>query len=134
MYFEAVIFDMDGVLVDSEPAHREASRQLVAPHTLSDEEYGRYIGSMGEVFIAFLRERYGLTASDADLSARYDTLVMAELAQRRLPALDGARQLLDALRTQGDAAGACVGVAAGVGGARADRRRPRGVLRGGGRE
>jgi HAD superfamily hydrolase (TIGR01509 family) len=101
MYFEAVIFDMDGVLVDSEPAHREASRQLVAPHVLSDEEYARYVGSTGGVFMAFLRERYGLTASDAELDARYHTLVMAELHERGLPALDGARELLDALREQG---------------------------------
>ena len=101
MQFEAVIFDMDGVLVDSEPAHREASRQLIAPHQLSDEDYGRFIGSTGAMFMAFLREQYGLTASDDELDARYHTLVMAELELRGLPALDGARDLLDALRAQG---------------------------------
>lgn len=101
MHFEAVIFDMDGVLVDSEPAHREASRQLVAPQVLSDEEYARFIGSTGEVFRAFLRERYALTASDADLSRQYDALVMAELEVRGLPALDGAQELIEALRVGG---------------------------------
>lgn len=100
MRFDAVVFDMDGVLVDSEPAHREASRRLVAPHVLTDEEYDRYIGSTGEVFRAFLRERYGLVASDAEVEARYHALVMVEL-EAGLPALDGARELLDALRARG---------------------------------
>lgn len=96
-----MIFDLDGVLVDSEPAHRAASRRLVAPQEMGDEEYARFVGSATELFAAWIRERYGFDAGVAEIVGRYTALVAEELATRRLAALDGAHALLAALRARG---------------------------------
>ena len=34
---QAVIFDLDGVLVDSEPAHHAATQRLIAPGTVEEK-------------------------------------------------------------------------------------------------
>lgn len=46
MTFGAVIFDFDGTLIDSIPAHREAIRKVAAKHGLiiTDEEFAKYNG------------------------------------------------------------------------------------------
>ncbi len=98
---KAVIFDLDGVLVDSEPAHQAASRRLVAPAVMTDEEYGAFVGSSIEAFMAWVQERFlpGLTIEE--IVACYDALVLAELRDHPPPAFDGAPELLAALRGQG---------------------------------
>jgi len=98
---EAVIFDLDGVLVDSEPAHFAAAQRLIAPNVITDVEYGRLIGASSEAFMTWVRARYGIEASIADLEGRYTDLVHEELLAQRLPALDGAEALLGALRARG---------------------------------
>jgi HAD superfamily hydrolase (TIGR01509 family) len=97
----AVIFDLDGVLVDAEPVHRAASRRLVAPHVLTDAEYAAFIGASIGAFAVWLRERYALREPPEAIAARYDTRVSAELESQRLPAFDGAHALLAALRARG---------------------------------
>ncbi len=44
--FDAVIFDMDGVLVDSEPMHVEAMREVLQPFAVpyTDADNERYFG------------------------------------------------------------------------------------------
>jgi len=98
---EAVIFDLDGVLVDSEPAHKAASRRLVAPALLSDEEYSGFVGVSLEAFIGWVRDRYALEAALEEIAARYDVLVVEEVLGARLPPLDGAVELLETLRGRG---------------------------------
>ena len=72
---EAVIFDLDGVLVDSEPAHRTASRRLVAPAVITDEEYARFVGASLDSYVAWVRERYAPVTTEEELAARYTELV-----------------------------------------------------------
>ena len=46
MRFAAVIFDMDGVLVDSEPMHVDAMRELLRPYGIpyTDSENEEFFG------------------------------------------------------------------------------------------
>lgn len=99
--FDALICDLDGVLVDSEPVHRTASQRLVAPHVLLDAEYEQFIGAAREPFMAWLIERFALTETIPALAVRYDVLVQQELARGTLPRLAGVDTLLDAAATRG---------------------------------
>src|SRR6056297_2495322 len=48
---EAIIFDMDGVLVDSEPFHREIEKKLFKRFQLNitEEEHNTYMGKASDV-------------------------------------------------------------------------------------
>ncbi len=101
----AVVFDLDGVLVDSEPAHFQASQRLVAPERIDEDDYARFTGLAIEPFMRWVREQYGLADSVAELTGRYAALVTAELRSGALEPLDGARELIAASRAAGWAVG-----------------------------
>lgn len=60
--YKAVIFDMDGVIVDSEPLHRRAIRDTFAPHgvTVLDEDLREYVGTPTAIAIQDFAERNDL--------------------------------------------------------------------------
>ncbi len=94
----AIIFDLDGVLVDSEPAHHAATLRLVAPNVVTDAEYARFVGASVESFAGWVRERFAMQTSIEDIIERYDDLVTEQLVALKLPPLDGAVELLDTIR------------------------------------
>lgn len=103
----AVVFDLDGVLVDSEPVHWRASVRLFAPHELRMEEYEPFVGLAIEPYMAWAREHFGLDASVEELTERYAEAVTAELKAAPIPPLDGARELIAATRARGLRVGLC---------------------------
>jgi HAD superfamily hydrolase (TIGR01509 family) len=94
---EAVIFDLDGVLVDTEPVHLAATRALIAPAELKDEVYERFIGTGG--FGQWLVANYDIT--DEEVHERYSGLVREALERAGLEPLDGVIELLEAIGERG---------------------------------
>ncbi|MFP3986370.1 HAD family phosphatase [Streptomyces sp. E11-3] len=97
----AVIFDLDGTLVDSEPNCFEAGRQLLARHGITDftwQDHERYIGISTAETLALWRHEYGLTAPLEELLAdknnRY--LELARTATRAYPQMYAFVELLHA--------------------------------------
>jgi HAD superfamily hydrolase (TIGR01509 family) len=95
----AVIFDLDGTLVDSEPNYYEAGRQVLAEHgvpgfTWADHE--RYVGISTLETVTLWRREYGLRASVEELLAaknrRY--LELARAATRAYPEMRAFVELL----------------------------------------
>ena len=97
----AVIFDLDGVLVDSEPAHHAATLRLVAPNIVTDEEYAQFVGASVESYAGWVRGRFAIEAGVEEIITRYDELVTEQLVALKLPPLDGAVTLLDSIRKRG---------------------------------
>lgn len=61
----AVIFDLDGTLVDSEPHYYEAGRRVLAAHGVTGfgwEDHARFIGIGTRETMETLREEYGIAA------------------------------------------------------------------------
>src|SRR5262245_37106944 len=96
----AVLFDVDGVLVDSFAAHRRSWRALAAEQGLpfSDEEFKRSFGRTSRESIALYWP--GRASDSARLDRRKEELFRAEIAAR-FPAMDGARELIEALAGAG---------------------------------
>lgn len=99
MTVEAIVFDFDGVLADSEMLHLRVYRELLEPSgvTISTEQYyERYLGSDDEGVFAQVATDYGLLLGDEEIE-----LLIAEKARR-----------FEALVSSGDvlypAAAACV--------------------------
>ncbi|MDR7417401.1 MAG: HAD family phosphatase [Armatimonadota bacterium] len=102
----AVVFDMDGVLVDSEPIHFDVARRLLAPAgvTITREMSQNFVGRSVVEFLTEAMERFRLPGTLAEYRARYDTLLFEALA-RPIPPRDGAVWLIDQLRQRGCAIG-----------------------------
>ena len=102
MSISAVIFDMDGVLIDSAEAHKQSWRVLAGElhRTVSDEEF---IGQFGRPSRDIIRNLFGAHLPD-EVVARYDCHkeeAFRDLVRGRLPVMPGAARLVQALDEAG---------------------------------
>lgn len=97
--FRAVIFDMDGVITDSEPTYLEAINVMLAPtgHRMSDQQYEEIIGSSIKHTWDTILRTFGLEGDMEEYIRRYDRSLV-ELLRRPRPPLPGVRELLAELR------------------------------------
>lgn len=97
----AVIFDMDGVLTDSEPAFYEAINDILGRYGahVGVEEYAQFIGSATPATWSGLIALKRLPVSLQDVLQEYEGPLMQRLRQPRSP-LPGARELIDRLRAR----------------------------------
>jgi HAD superfamily hydrolase (TIGR01509 family) len=97
---EAVIFDMDGVLVDSEPVHAEATRLVLADHGIVYEGGDDFFGFTDEEVFRVLRARHRLAADVPALARAWVDRVVPLLAPRLHP-MAGVPDVLEDLRVAG---------------------------------
>jgi len=94
-----VIFDMDGVLTDSEPAFHAAVNDILArygKHTPVDE-YQQFIGMHTPAMWTKMLALKEIDAPLDEILREYEAPLMARLREPR-PSLPGARELIDELR------------------------------------
>ena len=98
----AVIFDMDGVLLDSEPLHYEAVRQILAEQGVEFplDDYFRYLGTTLTSTWDDLCARYPITMPFQAFESRYNADVLVQY-QAGAPLIGGARELVATLYDSG---------------------------------
>ena len=100
---DAVIFDMDGVLIDSYQAHFESWRMLAAElgSEVGEAEFARTFGWTSREIIALKWGDRGF--DDADIRRLDDRkeALYREIIDRRFPESDGIRELLRGLHADG---------------------------------
>ncbi|HAU38770.1 MAG TPA: HAD family phosphatase [Phycisphaerales bacterium] len=98
-----VIFDMDGVLCDSEPFICEAAcRMFAETHgvTVRPEDFLPFVGTGENRYLGGVAARYGVTLElERDKRRTYD--IYLRIIQGRLDPLPGAREFLAACRARG---------------------------------
>ena len=99
----AVIFDLDGTLVDSEPNYYEASRLALAEYGVPDytwTDHESYVGVSTRDTVLLWRDRYGLATPAEELLAATDRRYL-ELARAHTRVYPEMRALLELLAADG---------------------------------
>ena len=99
---EAVIFDMDGVLADSEPLYHLSMNQVLQAHghSLTDEDNRIILGTTVTHTWQWLKDRFGLDGQIEEWIEVYDRVILKNLKENVEPS-PGLYDLLDALNTRG---------------------------------
>jgi HAD superfamily hydrolase (TIGR01509 family) len=99
---EAVIFDMDGVLVDSEPFGFEALRRVMARYGLgySEEENAEFLGRTTLESCQILKARHALPDPAETLAGYYIEAMLAQIGEGPIP-MPGVPQVLEQVRAGG---------------------------------
>lgn len=101
---KAVIFDMDGVIVDSEPLYFEIEKRSFASHgfSLNEAEHHAYVGVPLRTMWEQLKGAYGLEPSVEELLANHEGQVLLSIANAAgLSPIDGAAALIRSLQEAG---------------------------------
>ncbi|UZP02023.1 HAD family phosphatase [Clostridium botulinum] len=96
----AFIFDMDGVIIDSEPIHRQVHGEIMNTLgiNISKGELALYAGATNEYIFTKLKERYGIKKSVSELMEYKSKLIINKVKEESLEPINGIRELLNALR------------------------------------
>jgi HAD superfamily hydrolase (TIGR01509 family) len=95
---DAVIFDLDGVLLDSEAAWRDAKREVVEEWDGSwkDEASRAMLGMSAPEWSLYMREELQVDRDPAEIDAEVVKRLLAGYREQ-LPLLDGAREAVERL-------------------------------------
>ena len=99
---KAVIFDMDGVIVDSEPRHERAFLEVLSEIGYADchgLRFADYIGRADrEIWVDFLARHKPIQTMEQLLAMKRERVV--EIIRREQPVFDGLPELIKKLATQ----------------------------------
>lgn len=95
-----VIFDMDGVLIDSEAFYREINFQLFSDLgvPVTDEEYNRFIGISSGLMWSYIKEKGKLSQDVESLKRSEKEMTYRYLSEQPLAPMDGIPELLATLK------------------------------------
>ncbi|MFF1399707.1 HAD family hydrolase [Streptomyces sp. NPDC058287] len=99
----AVVLDLDGTLVDSEPNYFEASRRTLAEHGVPDftwHEHESYVGISTHETVEILRQKYAIEAPVEALLTEMNTRYLA-LARAGTPVYPQMRKFVERLHEEG---------------------------------
>ncbi len=101
---KCIIFDMDGVLVNTEPLHFQLWQQVFQEKGLliDYEHYKGCTGSTKQYLFALIRDFYGVDFShDPDIPKRFVQLKVAYLKEHGIPEIPGVPEVIQYLQEGG---------------------------------
>ena len=98
---KAIIFDMDGVIIDSEPIHFESDKMTMNDYEIeiADNELNDYVGVSNPVMWTELRDKYKLSGSVEELLEKQLNYKKQLFGNRKLEPIVGIKELLDELKS-----------------------------------
>ncbi len=98
-----IIFDMDGVLINSEPTHQKMGREQFEALGLniSDEEFMSYVGTSSINMWTRIINKHGLNEDPYDLLLKGRGKYIKVLKEGKVPMVEGAMDLVKRLHKKG---------------------------------
>lgn len=98
--FDAVLFDMDGVIIDSEPLHFDADQKTMAylGHEVSYQELEKYVGMTNPDMWAQVKREYPIEQTVEEIIEYQLALKIEMLGKEDDEPIDGIRDLLAELQ------------------------------------
>ncbi len=90
-----MIFDLDGVLADTEHVHLEASRRVIEPSELPLDQYVQFVGGGWTEYVEWIERTYGIPRDD--FGARYTPAIVEALRFGPTPTMAGADAVVRAV-------------------------------------
>lgn len=94
----AVIFDLDGVIADTEPIFQEGLRRFLAPDALTDELYASIVGFSSHDTWLWVQATYDRTQTVEELREASREFIEAAFAAAVIEPIAGIHELVAALR------------------------------------
>ncbi|MFF3921248.1 HAD family hydrolase [Paenibacillus lactis] len=100
---QAFIFDMDGVIIDSEPLHFEVDIQVMKDFgaAITQEQLEKYVGMTNPEMWKLIRDEYQLRRSVSEIIDYQLSNKIKILTAREMEPIDGIRELLADLKASG---------------------------------
>lgn len=97
---KAVIFDMDGVIIDSEPIHNRL--MLITLHhfgiPFEEKDFVHYVGTTNAYLFKKMKEEYQVPASVEEMDVYQFELLIRTISEEKLDPIPGIRDLLKQLK------------------------------------
>ncbi|WP_346686331.1 HAD family phosphatase [Megamonas hypermegale] len=100
---KAFIFDMDGVIIDTEPLHNEIVRGILAKDNIfvTDEEFRQFTGMASTAVFDIFIKRYNLPHSADQMSQDQMTTLKKYIVKHQMKPIDGIVPLIENLHKAG---------------------------------
>jgi len=98
----AIIFDMDGVVVDSEPLHIRAEKKSFVPYGihLTDRDLQGYMGRSSRIFLQDMIKKYNLNTTIHEMYPEHKRHLL-QLYREEITPIPGVLSLMNILKKEG---------------------------------
>ena len=102
-YMKAVIFDMDGVLVDSQPYHFKADIDTMAEYgVIKDQKfYESFAGTLTADRMRTLKEMFGLDVPVEEMTIKRENMILDIMGKEDIKPVSGIPEFLRSIKEKG---------------------------------